>query len=257
MSEQTNKKKNKKILIILVCIAAIIAMAVVLWLAWLDSEYLEFDVSLAIDSPASKDNFYEFLPVEKEYTEASPFVKMFFSYKDEMAARRAAYNAIIKEDADKIAQGIDALPTYTKIESREQYEQIVSSIAALQLNPENVYDEAVCQAVDNYDRLERYIQEIAALRDTYKHNCEECETRGYVTCTTCHGKGKETCSSCRGSGKQTQTWYEYGDYGDKSYTNSTCGSCKGSGSVKCSICDYGRWDCGCEDGYVYIYEDQK
>ena len=57
---------------------------------------------------------------------------------------------LIGDRAQEISKGIDALPTYTKIESREQYEQIASSIAALKVKPENVFDEAVYQAVDIY-----------------------------------------------------------------------------------------------------------
>ena len=252
-----NKKKRTKIYVILISIALVIVLAVMLWLAFLDAEYLEFDTMLFLDSPASRDNMYDMVTLEKKLDDASPLMWIFFSYGDELEERRAQYDALVKAEADKISKGIDALPTYTKIESQQQYEQIALSICELQLDTTDVFEEAVCKEVSNYDQLEQYILEIEALRAVYKHDCDKCKTEGYVSCTFCHGKGKETCSSCRGSGKQSQTWYSHGDWGDKSYTSSSCGSCKGSGSVYCSFCDYGREDCSCEDGYVYVYEDGK
>ena len=250
------KKKGRKALIILGCIALVVAAAVVLWLAWLDAEPMCVHAMWVVDDPVSEESIDDFLKMEQEYAEASPLVRMFFSYKDEMAERRAAYNVLIGERADTVSAEIDALPAYTKIESKEQYEQIAASITAVQLDPEDGFEGEVRKVVDNYSKLEQYIQDIKTLRDTYKHTCEECDTKGYQTCTFCRGTGREKCTSCNGSGKQSQTWYSNGDWGDKSYTSSTCSSCKGSGSSDC-YCDFGRTDCYCEEGYVYIYEDGK
>ena len=78
MSEQTNKKKNKKILIILVCIAAIIAMAVVLWLAYLESEPLSVKAGWMVYTPVSTENVDDFLQLERELAELSPLARIFF-----------------------------------------------------------------------------------------------------------------------------------------------------------------------------------
>ena len=79
--------------------------------------------------------------------------------------------------------------------------------------------------MSNYSKLEAYERDFEQLRDTY-----------WVSCSGCGGDGDVSCSYCYGQGKNLVTWYEYGDWGETSYSTYDCNYCNGSGKKSCNIC---------------------
>lgn len=197
--------------------------------------------------------------LEARLAKENPLVmKLFFEYGDAIQERRDSFYQAIDARAEEVTTGIAALEKCIKIESEEHYTQLYEAVKKLWVSDDDDFGTQVLAKVSNYDALAQYEKDLEALRETYRHDCEKCKGTGHVTCDKCHGKVRGTCILCNGTGKMVYTWYEYGDWGEKSYTSSTCSSCKGSGKDDCGSCDHGQKDCiSCASGNIYIYEDGK
>lgn len=177
-----------------------------------------------------------FARFELKVEEASWLEKVFFSYKDEYKILQTECTSYVETCAQTISKEIAALESCTEIRSANHYHTMRDQISKLTLSADDPFEKLVLEKIENYDKLESYAQQLETVQAKYKS-----------VCTICNGKGRETktCSSCNGKGKKLVTFYEYGDWGDTSYSSYKCTSCNGTGKTS--------WSCSCDDGYVYDY----
>ncbi len=184
--------------------------------------------------------------------------RMFFFYNDEFEDIQNEAQEEIRMRAQEISQGIAQLELPSKIESKDHYRTLYDSAYSLKLPYDEDNANEIIELVEDYGKIDRYLEDLEELRKNYQITCSNCKGNGGFTCKTCSGGGRVTCSSCNGRGKKLVTWYSEGNWGDTSYSSYECTSCNGSGKRSCPSCNNGKDDCGyCDGGYIYIYEDER
>lgn len=252
---KTTRKSITKHIVVTVAVLLVVALGFVGYAGFEGARYVNSSAEMCLTGDFTEYSLANLERLEAEVAQMSPVEKLFFLYEEEMQDYRARYFENVEQRAREITAAIDGLVPCTQIESNSHYRQLLDAVEALELDDRDDYEASILSRVDNYDKLEAYLQQVEAVRDTYKHTCTDCEGRGYFTCTRCGGSGGGSCSSCDGKGKKVVTWYSNGDWGEVSYSSYDCSSCNGRGRYDCSSCSNGRDDCSCEDGNVYIYEN--
>ncbi len=146
------------------------------------------------------------------------------SNKDLLDKAQEQYDALLQQ----LAEECDA--TILKLKSKT-----VSFTKSFSDDMEDLYDNITTYNLQ--DRLEHYndysdmYTKYSKLRESHKHSCQT----------------KITCDYCGGSGKCVVEFYEYGDWGEKTYSSYTCTYCNGSGGKTCPTCN-GK-------GYYYTYDN--
>ncbi len=186
-----------------------------------------------------EDIFEKIEDFEEYYAKKDVLTHLFFTEKDTVANVKNEAEKLVSKRAAEIEKEISQLKPCKEIKSEAQYYELVNKINSLELSESNSFEKRVRKQVKNYTHLEIYKSDFEQLSETYK-----------VTkrCNSCSGSGRFTCSRCNGSGKFLVTWYEHGDWGEKSYTASTCGACDGAGRKTCDRCNgkgtYSYYDFG-------------
>lgn len=215
-----------------------------------NASYINERADELAQAPIDGEIFEEIEEFNELYKKQGLFTKLFFTGKKKIEKVNSEVDLFVEKDAKRISREISSLKTYTALESEEQYKEIRKEAYALKLSDNDEYESLVMEKVENYDDLEKYIDDIEKLYRSYEVNeiCSKCN--GKVT----GGSTYSRCSTCNGSGKCLVTWYSNGDWGEKSYSSYTCTRCNGSGKSKTSKPSCGG--CG-GDGTVTYYKFDK
>ena len=144
---------------------------------------------------------------------------------DVLMQKQEQYNAIVAQAASALDKEIAALEG-VEVRYTSSYEALIASV-------ESAYSRAN-EDVHAQLKYGGFLDDTKAAFEARKEACK-------VSCPS-----RVSCPDCGGKGKYLVTWYEYGDWGEKSYSSYKCNKCNGSGKIDCSIC-HGK-------GYYYSYE---
>ena len=223
----TDKQLKKKIVTLISSVVAVAVLIPVIILTVNTSKgvYGRNAAAKKLLNATIDKNIYSYIEeFETECSQYNGLSGLFIGYKREIKEVIAKADNYVLEYAAELEDRIDKLQPVTMIESSEKYDEVRSNISSLCLyNSE--FDNRVKSHVSNYSKLEAYERDFEQLRDTY-----------WVSCSGCGGDGDVSCSYCYGQGKNLVTWYEYGDWGETSYSTYDCNYCNGSGKKSCNIC---------------------
>lgn len=243
-------KVGKKILVGLVVAAFFVGM--IFLASAQNANAFDTKVNALLQQPAGEELYNASLPLEAEREGLSKVATIFVN-DAQFQDLQEKVNADIAEHAAALTAQIDALEVPEAFTSEDQYRDCLHAANDLKLG-DTPYETAICQQVENYDRIETYQEDLKDLLSTYEETCESCSGRGSYSCSSCSGGGRKTCSYCDGRGIKVVTWYSEGDWGEKSYTSYDCTYCDGSGRQRCSYCNGGSQDCGdCNGGIIYVF----
>lgn len=141
------------------------------------------------------------------YSEADRLELLFMKNTDDFTALLDEYHAFWSETIASLCSGIDKLREKEVKFTREFEYELESLEACYEAIPESLQGD-----VTNHNVLLLISRDFNERKDLFKT-------------TTSH-----KCSYCNGAGKNVVTWYEHGDWGEKSYSSYTCKYCGGSGS---------------------------
>ncbi len=221
------KKKLSKIIVAFSVALVIVPVLGVCIYGFAEASYIAKRANKLAKEPVDLMIFEEIEKFDEYYEEQSSFAKFFFVGKGKVKKVKAEAEQLIIARAAEITAGINALEPVTQIESRERYNELHIRIDNLKLDKEDAFDAWVLEYVENYDEYVAYEADFEKLLDNY---------RVREDCSSCGGIGRSSCPSCNGSGKNLVTWYEHGDWGEKSYSSYTCKKCDGKGVYSCGKC---------------------
>jgi hypothetical protein len=193
-----------------------------------DVYYLNESAKELAEEVIDENIFDEIDEFEERYNNKNAWSLLFFTEEDTVEAVKVKADEFVLKCAAEKEQAIKALKPCTEITSTEDHNNYVEAINAITLSESNSFEKRVLEKVSNYSDFEKYVNDFEALKETYKVE---------TLCGSCSGAGRFSCGSCNGSGKFVVTWYEYGDWGDTSYTSSSCGACNGAGRRTCGACN--------------------
>lgn len=143
------------------------------------------------------------------YSEADRLELLFMkTTTDDFTALLDEYHAFWNETIASLCSGIDKLREKEVKFTREFEYELESLEACYDSIPESLQGD-----VTNHNVLLLISRDFNDRKDLFKT-------------TTSH-----KCSYCNGAGKNVVTWYEHGDWGEKSYSSYTCKYCDGAGKT--------------------------
>ena len=222
---------DKKTMVVIV--AVVLCLVIVGVLPVVDnisSQYVELNENFEefLKQPISSETSDLIEKWETEINNTSPFGKMFIKRRNEIETVKAENEKYIEETAQKMSLEISNYVPPKKLKSSSEYEEYKVLIDQMQIDEDTLFGKAVKNKVTNYYLVEEYSTQLDELVNSYA-----------VRCSACSGRGTVVCEYCNGRGKNLVTWYDYGDWGDTSYTTYECKRCSG-----------GRRNClSCKDGY--------
>ena len=216
-------------------------LAAALFLAWGIVSFVQCrSINNQMDRVLSRDvdeNTEEYVQrLDEGIAKVSFWGKLFIPKLDNYEELRKANDAYVTAFAAELTAGIAALEPCTSIATEEEYHALSSQISTMRLDTDTVFGQRVKELVPNYEELLEYEQAFLDLVETYRYEC-----------TICSGSGRVKCSYCNGKGSQVVTWYEFGDWGEKSYSSTDCTYCS-SGKKDCTVCG--------GDGSSYMFYDK-
>ncbi len=240
-SIESSLKKKIAATIVAFSVAVIIIPAVALsGYGIYDAQFVNNKADRLAEEPVDEEIFEKIAEFDEYYEEQGFITRIFYTKEDTVAKVKADAELILIDRAEEISAGISALEPQTKITSVEQYNGICDKLDSLKLSETDEFEKRVRERVENYDEFEKYSADFETLCNKYKVT---------KTCGSCRGRGRYSCSTCNGSGKCSVTWYEHGDWGEKSYSSYTCTKCNGVGRYSCR-------ECG-GDGTAVYYDFEK
>lgn len=221
-----NKKIIAVITTIMICFIALVIFPIV---ENASSEYLDIneDFEKFLNQPVSSETSFLIEQWEEELNSIGPFGKMFIKRKDEIERVKEENEKYIEKTAQEISNKIKTYKSPKKLKSYSEYCKYQAQIDQMSITENSVFWLEVKSRVKNYYLVDKYAEQLKKLYEFYR-----------IKCSKCSGRGSYRCDYCNGSGKCLVTWYDYGDWGDKSYTTYECTRCN-NGRKSCSACDNG------------------
>jgi hypothetical protein len=180
-----------------------------------------------LDDAVGEDIFEEIDSYDEYYAKRDGLSKLFFTKQDEVDAKKAEAEAFLENKAQEVENQIAALEPVKDITTADQQREIYNKIREIQLYSIDEFEARLKEKVSNYNEFEAYVDNYNAICDRHTKT---------KSCGSCGGDGRYSCSYCGGSGKCLVTWYEHGDWGEKSYTSYDCTRCNGRGRGSCGTC---------------------
>ncbi len=193
-----------------------------------ESKYVNEEARELVALPVDEAVFEKIAEFDEKYKKRTFLEKAFFTQRGKVRRFKKSADEFLENRANHIEEGIPKLIPFEDITSQKQYDEIYNRIADLKADGNEEYVKQLELRVENYNEYRAY-------KEKFDRVCKEHTlTKG---CSLCGGSGKITCSSCNGRGEELVKWYEYGDWGEKSYTSYDCTSCNGRGRSSCRACD--------------------
>lgn len=142
------------------------------------------------------------------YSDAGAVELIFMNSTDKIETLFDEYNAFWSKKVSQLCSDIDKLSEKEVKFTREFESELESLEEAYSLIPESFRDD-----VTNYDTLSQ-------IDDDFEDRKELFST-----------SSRHKCGYCGGNGKNVITWYEHGDWGEKSYSSYSCKYCGGTGEI--------------------------